>query len=152
MITYQTTVLLSCFWLYTLTTFSSSCHKHIQSNALCNEDGFHEFKAPPVYWPFIFNSVSLVVKDVTLYFQDAYKFPDLLKNRGAEDESTKTDWSGLHKVSEQVKFIKDMLAAMNDKGTPHRVETSDFLKSHRWSIGIGQPYRWLHGTEHWWVS
>lgn len=55
-------------------------------------------KAPPMYFPFIFTSVSLVVKKLTLYFQEAYKLPELLKKRGDEYVSTRAHSSGLSKV------------------------------------------------------
>lgn len=52
---------------------------------------FMSLKTPPMYFPFIFTAVSLVVKDLTLYFQEAYKLPNQLKIRGAEDTSIRAD-------------------------------------------------------------
>lgn len=36
---------------------------------------FMSLKATPMYFPFLFTSISLVVKDLTLRFQEAYKLP-----------------------------------------------------------------------------
>ena len=65
---------------------------------------FLSLKTLPMYFPFIFISVSLVVKALTLYFQEASKLPNLLKKRGAEEVSIKAEW-GVPIVAQQ-KWIR----------------------------------------------
>ncbi|KAI5278314.1 Centrosomal Protein Of 78 Kda [Manis pentadactyla] len=93
---------------------------------------------------------QLFDKVVTVYFQEAYKLPKLLKKRAAEDLSTQqidqhSERCRASKLPSAGSFILNILASMNDKWTPHSEEANDFLE------GLWMIYKnWqLLGTEYW---
>lgn len=102
-------------------------------------------KAPPMYFPFIFTSVSLVVKNSPSIFKRPINYLSCWKRgvintylQGQIGQDSAKFEAG--KLLSAGWSILDILAAVNTKCTPHRVKTNDFLKE-LWMI-----YR------HWWTT